>query len=354
MLAVTGVCLCVMTATGALLRHFYPTALWSQVALAVSLGGLVGFATNWLAIKMLFHPRVRMLGVQGVVPRRRKELARSVGQTLEAHLISGARMHRLLVDSGALTAALDRVSSHLPRLLEDEQANELLVREAARTIHESAASFLEGARGRLREMAAGNLMAMAGGTGAGMTVARVAGPVAGGVAGVLVAGLVKSGMLDGLVDRVIDGMAEQMRDDATVDDVAREVVAALPAQAERLLAQEGIRQRLGKVLEAMAEELVGRVDVARLVEVELLARDEGELEEIIDRVAANELGFVQVAGGGLGMIAGLALVWPWLLAPLAAGFLLLVWLARRAERRVYTSRETSLQTPESTAQNTRA
>ena len=51
-------------------------------------GASVGYATNWLAVKMLFHPRapVRVLGLTflGLIPRRRKEIAASVAATVEA------------------------------------------------------------------------------------------------------------------------------------------------------------------------------------------------------------------------------------------------------------------------------
>jgi len=89
----------------------------------------------------------------------------------------------------------------------------------------------------------------------------------------------------------------------------------------------------------MAGDLVNAVDVAGLIEQELLGRDEGELENLIDRVAANELTFIQVAGGGLGMVAGLALYWPWLLAPIGLLFLMMVQVARMAEKKHARRRE---------------
>ena len=42
-------------------------------------GAGIGYATNWLAIKMLFHPRNPRFGLQGLLPRRQDEIAESVG-----------------------------------------------------------------------------------------------------------------------------------------------------------------------------------------------------------------------------------------------------------------------------------
>lgn len=56
------------------------------------ISALIGWATNALAVRMLFRPRRRMnvLGVkiQGLLPRRQPELAAHLGRTVEEHLIS--------------------------------------------------------------------------------------------------------------------------------------------------------------------------------------------------------------------------------------------------------------------------
>ncbi|MCB9893102.1 MAG: DUF445 family protein [Planctomycetes bacterium] len=330
-LAVTGLSLTALTIAGALLRQFLDDALWTQIWFAVAIGGLVGFATNWVAIKMLFHPRVRVLGVQGVVPSRRHELARSVGETLEEHLISGDRMHALLVGSGAIDEAMDKLANHLPRLLEDPDARELVTREVTETIQQTMGDVIISAKSKLKEKARSNLSAVV----AGSTAAMSLGPLA----GVMAAGAMKSGMLDNIVDKLIDNMADELRRDGGVDGAAQGIVKALPKRAEQVLSDEKLRAKLTELFENMAEDLVNAVDVAGLIERELLGRDEGELEALIDRVAADELTFIQVAGGGLGMIAGLALIWPWLLLPIGLVFLLLVQIARSAEKKHAKRRE---------------
>ena len=330
-LAVTGLTLAALTITGAVLRYTLDDAFWTQIFFAVSIGGLVGFSTNWVAIKMLFHPRVRVFGVQGVVPSRRLELARSVGETLEEHLISGDRMHKLLVGSGAIDEAMDRLAKNLPQLLNDPDTSELVAREVGSTIQETMGDVIVGAKAKLKEKARSNFSAIVGGG----TAAASLGPLA----GVMAAGAIKSGMLDSIVEKLIDNMAEEMRKDGGIDGAARGIVEALPARAEQILADEALRAKLSEVFSSMAEDLVNAIDVAGLIEKELLARDEGELEALIDRVAANELSFIQVAGGGLGMIAGLALVWPWLLIPIGVVFGIMVLIARMAEKKHATNRE---------------
>lgn len=53
---------------------------------------LIGWITNYVAVKMIFHPRrpVRFLGlkIQGLVPRRHSDLAAKIGQTVESKLLT--------------------------------------------------------------------------------------------------------------------------------------------------------------------------------------------------------------------------------------------------------------------------
>jgi uncharacterized membrane protein YheB (UPF0754 family) len=55
-------------------------------------GALIGWFTNWLAIRMLFRPRkpIRILGwsLQGVIPRRHAQLADRIAETVEDRLLT--------------------------------------------------------------------------------------------------------------------------------------------------------------------------------------------------------------------------------------------------------------------------
>lgn len=343
-LAVTGLTLASMTVAGAVLRHVFDDALWTAIFFAVSIGGLVGFATNWVAIKMLFHPRVRVFGVQGVVPKRRLELARSVGETLEEHLISGDRMHRLLLDSGAVDQAIERIAAHIPGLLADEDARKLIEAEVDRTIHSTMEDIIRASKASLKANARSTVNAALAGGGAAAMFAKL-GPLAAALAGGLTAGGMKAGLLDPVIDKVVDKLAEDLVQHESLGAVGKRFVATLPQRTGEVLSNDKVRARLRGLIGDMAGELVNAVDVAGLIESELLARDEGELEALIDRVAANELSFIQVAGGGLGMIAGLALIWPWLLIPIGAVFGLMVIIARMAERKHASNRRQAAMPP---------
>ena len=56
------------------------------------IGAFIGYLTNYVAIKLLFRPHkpISIMGftIQGLIPKRRNEIARSIAHTIERELIS--------------------------------------------------------------------------------------------------------------------------------------------------------------------------------------------------------------------------------------------------------------------------
>lgn len=65
-----------------------------KILIPAFIGGIIGWITNVLAIKMLFRPvypvRIPLIGIdlQGLIPKRRAEIATSIGETVEKELIN--------------------------------------------------------------------------------------------------------------------------------------------------------------------------------------------------------------------------------------------------------------------------
>ncbi len=66
--------------------------IWLSLAISALLGGFIGWTTNWLAIKALFHPKqpfkFLFFEFQGLLPKRQAELAKSLGKIVEGELIN--------------------------------------------------------------------------------------------------------------------------------------------------------------------------------------------------------------------------------------------------------------------------
>lgn len=95
------------------------------------IGAVIGWVTNVLAIKMIFHPRdpIHVPGtpwkIHGLLPKRKAELARSVGNTVSQellpleHLLDRVDQDKYKSDilSSVLSHIDERLSETLPRFI---------------------------------------------------------------------------------------------------------------------------------------------------------------------------------------------------------------------------------------------
>jgi uncharacterized membrane protein YheB (UPF0754 family) len=71
--------------------------------IASLVGAVIGYFTNWLAIKMLFRPHQekKLFGIKvpftpGLIPKERVRIAKSVGETVGTHLLTGEAIKKAL------------------------------------------------------------------------------------------------------------------------------------------------------------------------------------------------------------------------------------------------------------------
>ncbi len=102
-----------------------------QLAAPPILGALIGWLTNRLAVAMLFRPHRPInlpgLRIQGLLPRRRAEMAQSLSRVFEQRLLNGAQIARSL-ESRDLSEQLHAfISSVIRERLERELKRARLV-----------------------------------------------------------------------------------------------------------------------------------------------------------------------------------------------------------------------------------
>ena len=91
-----------------------------QIVASAALGALIGFGTNWLAIKSLFRPlrpRWYSLGWQGVIPRNKEKLASNISKVVGTDLLARDYLLEQL-QNATLQKSLHRfVATQIDRLL---------------------------------------------------------------------------------------------------------------------------------------------------------------------------------------------------------------------------------------------
>jgi uncharacterized membrane protein YheB (UPF0754 family) len=130
------------------------------------LTALIGWLTNWLAIRMLFRPRRerRLLGVRlhGLIPRRKGELAGRTAEIVEQELVSG-HFIREQIERLDLDAQLDlfvrnwfekHLGSHLVKL---PVLGALVNAQTLKQVERLAATALKEEIGPLKQRLTGEL-----------------------------------------------------------------------------------------------------------------------------------------------------------------------------------------------------
>jgi len=92
------------------------------------IGALIGWLTNYIAIKMLFHPKneikIFFFSLQGIFPKRQQALAETLGQFVSMELVSAPAVTAHLKEQATSEGVLDHISmrieegiaSRLPRI----------------------------------------------------------------------------------------------------------------------------------------------------------------------------------------------------------------------------------------------
>lgn len=140
-----------------------------KVLMMMLIGGLIGYSTNVLAVKLLFRPiepfRIPLLKIEvvGLIPKRREEIAGTIAETVQNDLLSSEEILRGIVtdkDKEELKAYLRRKiekvildkSKFIPSFFMGSifsYVDDVLDKEADTFMNEVELQMIEKAKGRI-------------------------------------------------------------------------------------------------------------------------------------------------------------------------------------------------------------
>ena len=106
---------------------------WKMIA-APLVGAIIGYLTNWIAVKMLFHPRyeIRIWGrklpfTPGVIPKGQPRLARGIGNVVKNQLLTTEVMSGILLSDNMKNQLADAVR----KWVDEQKASQKTLKDTA-------------------------------------------------------------------------------------------------------------------------------------------------------------------------------------------------------------------------------
>ena len=87
------------------------------------IGALIGWLTNWVAVKMLFHPkkplRLGIVTIQGIFPKRQKAFAEKLGAVVANELFSIKEVTSKLIEKSDSQEVLNEIRDGIRTAIEE-------------------------------------------------------------------------------------------------------------------------------------------------------------------------------------------------------------------------------------------
>lgn len=270
----------------------------------------VGYWTNWLAIKMLFRPRRPNAVWRGLIPARRQELTERIADTILHELISPQIVRDYLHRSGVVRELTERIVAASRGVVDNSDFRHELKLIVYERIREEVTS--PQVRQWVHEYVQREFDAW---------VERnpLFRPLA---------GKIQPFFLPRLQKLAADLLPRQALKSTDL------VFERLDEQLDRLPGWIGQQsERIEEAVQSGIEAALARVDIRSILLQQLARKDEASLEEMLTSNVAREIVFIQTSGGLLGMLVGLAILWPPLRGAIVVFGLALWWAYSRTVKR---------------------
>jgi len=281
-----------------------------HILLPIFLCALVGYCTNYIAIKMLFRPRKelrigswRVPFTPGVIPKNQPRIAAAVGKAVSGTLLTQEDMAARLTQAGlkekladSIQDAITEQSAPLSDLVPgDGEVTEEISQVVGGKILES-----------LKKVDMNALVAEVAQTSFGDLFNSP-----------MIAMFLGGGMLDNIILKLSAGVSNYLEEkgpelvipmvreelDGMLDKPIRDNLddLGIPEEALRGL----LETMVGHVLENNLQSVLGTLDVQAVVEDKINAMDARELEDLVLSVMKNELQAIVNLGALIGAVIGI-------------------------------------------------
>lgn len=247
----------------------------------ISISGMIGFLTNWIAITMLFRPlQKRPLLGQGLIPSQKDRIARRLAQAVSEDLINPDIIKQKIQSSQAVSRFREQAILHIQSVTEKQKFRD----DMKVWILDYISSLVQDAEFKQK-----------------------------------ISNQILEGLEESLQDKVVERIALKTYSlfrGQSLQTFIEELVSGLPVSAERNIEaiDDYLQQLPSKIKHSSTKiddlitqalyKLINQLNVETLVEENLQAYDEQKLETMIQKSTNEQLKTIQYLGAVLGTIGG--------------------------------------------------
>lgn len=291
---------------------------WKLIVVPV-IGAIIGYATNWIAVKMLFlpHKEVRVMGwklpfTPGVIPKGQGRLARAVGRAVEEQLLTREVLEEELLSEEKMQKMKEMISDWV----ETQKASEKTVKKVAEDLisEDSVEDFIDSTEEKMTDMIFERIQEM---DPSHMIAEKVLEAAKEKLAESMFGMMIGGSMLEPIAKQVEDKINEYVTEygrpyveqvvmqeslklqEATVGSAFSAVEGYGLDLPELVVSQYEsiVREKLPQILETL--------HLSRIVEDRINAMEVAEVEELVMSIMKKELGAVVNLGALIGLLLGL-------------------------------------------------
>lgn len=292
--------------------------MWKYIATPI-IGAIIGYVTNWIAVKMLFHPRreVRVFGKRlpftpGVIPKGQGRLARAVGNVVETQLLTPEYMEEKLL----CNESEEDFKEHVKEWIHTQKVSKDNLRSAVISTvpEEKVEDFIESAEEDLTDFLSEKIIAMEPGK---LIIEKVMQEAQNKLSDSMFGMMLGGSFIEKIASQVQEGVDTYIAENAR-DYVEKEVIEESQKLQERpvsevaaFLEQKGIYdpefiwELYKKLIEQKLPELLSSLKLAAIVEERINAMKVEEVEELVLSIMNKELGAIINLGAVIGLLLGI-------------------------------------------------
>ena len=278
--------------------------MWKYIVTPI-IGAIIGYVTNWIAVKMLFRPRkeVRVFGKRlpftpGVIPRGQARLAKAVGNVVETQLLTPEYMGEKLLSE----ESEKEFKSHIQAWVEEQKQSEDTLHSAAVKIveEEKVDDFAASVEEDLTDFLSEKVIAMEPGK---LIVDKVVQEAQRKLADSMFGMMLGGSFIEKIAGQIQEGIDAYIAENAR-GYIEKEVVAA-SEELQAIYDPEFLWRLYKRIIEEKLPALLSSLKLSAVVEERINAMKVEEVEELVLSIMSKELGAIVNLGAVIGLILGL-------------------------------------------------